>query len=210
MILLLFLVKLLEFYTSAKLLKTFSAYELKAWLGSNIILSYFYNVLFEKELWKVEMLFLSIFLIVGIAMILKEKKEVMNLLLYILGFVMSKLFYGILIGQVIGLNEKISILFILMLLLTFSHLPFVSTKKIFSTVGVTKGVLTRIPNAAGLIFESMAATENLYLYAMIQPIQLLILFCISLARRENMGKWKFFGSMLCILCIFIMTILQKI
>lgn len=46
----------------------------------------------------------------------------------------------------------------------FSHLPFVSTKKIFSTVGVTKGVLTRIPNAAGLIFESMAATENLYFY----------------------------------------------
>lgn len=64
----------------------------------------------EKELWKVEMLFLSIFLIVGIAMILKEKK------------------------------------------------------KTFSTVGVTKGVLTRIPNAAGLIFESMAATENLYFY----------------------------------------------
>ena len=123
---------------------------------------------------------------------------------------MTKLFYGILIGQVIGLNEKISILFILMLLLTFSHLPFVSMKKTFSTVGVTKGVLTRIPNAAGLIFESMAATENLYLYAMIQPIQLLIMFCISLARRENMGKWKFFGSMLCILCIFIMTILQKI
>lgn len=47
----------------------------------------------EKELWKVEMLFLSIFLIVGIAMILKEKKEVMNLLLYILGFVMPKLLY---------------------------------------------------------------------------------------------------------------------
>lgn len=42
---LLVLWKLIELYTSALLLKTVSAYELKAWLGINIVCSYLYNVL---------------------------------------------------------------------------------------------------------------------------------------------------------------------
>ena len=102
-----------------------------------------------------------------------------------------------------------SVLLLVMFLTAFIQLKKVSIKEIGKKKGIIRAALTRIPNAAGLILEAFAAMENLFLYAMIQPIQLLLLFLFSLIKKEPMGKKKFIGSILCIFAVCIITILSS-
>lgn len=127
-LLLLIAFKIGEFYTSAYLLKTVSAYELKAWLSINVILSFLVDLGRGKE--------------------------------------------------------------------TF-----------FRKKGLLLGALTRLPNAAGLWTEAIAAQQNLLLYSLVQPMQLLILFATALIRREKLGKAKLIGSILSLVAVTVMTVL---
>ncbi len=68
-------------------------------------------------------------------------------------------------------------------------------------------MLTRIPNAAGLYTEAVAAQQNLLLYALIQPLQLAALFAVALIRREDLGARKLAGSVLTLVSVTVMTIL---
>lgn len=70
---LLVLWKLIELYTSALLLKTVSAYELKAWLGINIVCSYLYNVLCGIYQTDLRIIGCSAILLLGIIMIVRGR-----------------------------------------------------------------------------------------------------------------------------------------
>ena len=206
--------KIMEFYTSALLLKTVSAYELKAWLGINIAFSYYYNIIQGIYSWKPWLFLCTLLLLLGILMIIKDKTieeqtSKKRLCILFLFFIASKFFYGFMMGKMTKDCKASSVLLLVMFLTAFIQLKKVSIKEIGKKKGIIRAALTRIPNAAGLILEAFAAMENLFLYAMIQPIQLLLLFLFSLIKKEPMGKKKFIGSILCIFAVCIITILSS-
>ena len=63
--------KLMELYTTSVLLKFMEPYELKVWLGINVVLSYLYNVYNGKNALRADMLILAAFLLFGIYIILR-------------------------------------------------------------------------------------------------------------------------------------------
>lgn len=73
--LLVFLVmwKVLEFYTTAILLKSMEPYELKAWLGINVVLSYGVNLWNGKSGFQIYIFAFAIALIAGIYLILTSR-----------------------------------------------------------------------------------------------------------------------------------------
>lgn len=92
----LMLCKIAEFYTSAALLKTVSAYELKAWLSLNVIVSFLADFLRGIENFFVAFLPCAAVLIAGVCLIAFGRKN-NNRLRYVLlsmVYVASKFLYG--------------------------------------------------------------------------------------------------------------------
>lgn len=182
---LLVLWKLIELYTSALLLKTVSAYELKAWLGINIVCSYLYNVLcgiYQTDL-----------RIIGCSAILL--------------FIISKLLYGLTMNQMTEDCKATSVLFLVMFFVALLQLPRIHVRELAKRKGIGGAALTRLPNAGGLIFEASVAMKSVFLFSMIQPVQLALLFAASLIQKEPMGKMKFLGSLICIFSVCAITVL---
>lgn len=207
--------KVAEFYTSALLLKTVSAYELKAWLGINIVGSYFYNVfcgIYQADMW---IICCSVILLAGILMIMKgrrisdssESSSLGRLCFLFLLFIVSKFLYGLTLGQMTQGCRTTSVLLLVMLLTALLQLPRIQISELARRKGMAGAALTRLPNAAGLILEAFVAMENIFLYAMIQPVQLALLFAASLVKKESMGKMKLAGSLLCIFSVCAITVL---
>ena len=121
-------------------------------------------------------------------------------------FIASKFLYGLTMGQMTECKTT-SVLFLVMLFTALMQLKKVKIKELTGRKGMTGAFLTRIPNAAGLILEAFAAMESLFLYAMIQPIQLALLFIVSLVKKEAMGKKKLTGSLICIFAVCAITVL---
>lgn len=206
--------KIMEFYTSAVLLKTVSAYELKAWLGINIAWSYYYNTIQGIYQWNIWVVLFTLMLFTGIIMIVQgqtvqegafsiSKKRLCILFLL---FIASKFLYGLTMGQMTECKTT-SVLSLVMLLTALMQWKRVKIKELIKRSGMTGAFLTRIPNAAGLILEAFAAIESLFLYAMIQPVQLALLFIVSLVKKEPMRKKKLAGSLLCIFSVCAITVL---
>ncbi|BBF44890.1 hypothetical protein lbkm_3629 [Lachnospiraceae bacterium KM106-2] len=206
LILLLFLIlwKLGEFYSSALLLKTVSAYELKAWLGLNILASYFFNVIRGKYSLHPLICIFAFTLLLGIGLILSEESHSTNLLKQLaisLLFVLSKFMYGLQLGMLPEGCSPSSILLVIMLVIAIFELPKISAKRLLHKDGKLIAAATRLPNAAGLLTEALAALENIFLYALIQPMQLTLLFLISMIHKEKMGTRKRIGTILSLLSI---------
>ncbi len=208
--------KVLEFYTSALLLKSVSAYELKAWLGLNIIFSYLSNLIRGQDTVNLEVFISCIPLLWGIYWIIKsrykkeDKRSIKKMIILSLFYIAAKFGYGLMLGMMSKGCKTISVLWIVMVIVALTQLPRVKLKEIMKKKGLFNAYVTRIPNAAGLLTEAMAAMENVFLYAMIQPVQLAILFIIALLKREELGKIKIAGSMLSILAVVLITVFLKL
>ena len=216
-LLLLIAFKIGEFYTSAYLLKTVSAYELKAWLSINVILSFLVDLRRGKETFFWAFIPCAAALLVGIGMIAfahrsegeDVKKAGFLYTLFSLAYIASKFLYGLAINELNLTSEasRVSVLLLVMVGVALLQLPFVRFKTFFRKKGLLLGALTRLPNAAGLWTEAIAAQQNLLLYSLVQPMQLLILFATALIRREKLGKAKLIGSILSLVTVRVMTAL---
>lgn len=200
--------KIAEFYTSAALLKTVSAYELKAWLSLNVIVSYLVDLARGTETFFWAFLPCAAVLVAGIGLVaFGEKRE--KLLRYILLsiiYIASKFLYGLQMNVLEG-TSPVCVLLLVMLGVALLQLPFVKFKTFFRKKGLALGALTRIPNAAGLWTEAIAAQHNLLLYSLVQPMQLAILFATALIRREKMGKLRLAGSIVTLVAVTVLTVL---
>ena len=200
--------KIAEFYTSAALLKTVSAYELKAWLSLNVIISYLVDLARGTETFFWAFLPCAAVLVAGIGLVaFGEKRE--KLLRYILLsiiYIASKFLYGLQMNVLEG-TSPVCVLLLVMLGVALLQLPFVKFKTFFRKKGLALGALTRIPNAAGLWTEAIAAQQNLLLYSLVQPMQLAILFLTALIRREKMGKLRLAGSIVTLVAVTVLTVL---
>lgn len=193
----------------AILLKTSSAYELKAWLGINIVLSYFVNVTRGIETLEAGVLVFSLVLFLGIYMIVSAEKWSRKSIILCLLYILSKLLYGLMPGMLSAKCNTTSALFIVMLVIAIVNIPMISPKEIVRKEGLKEAVMTRIPNAIGLMTEVIAAKQNVFFYTMVQPAQLTLLFVVSIIKKEIMSQKKKYGSILCIIAVIMITVLLQ-
>ncbi len=199
-ILLLAISKMLEFQLAAVILKEMSAFELKAWLGVTVFLSYATDLISGIEqigvgvVWK--LLFIS-FSAVGLFMIAKsgvKKIDYKKIIIPLIGYLLAKYGYGLTINQFCsGLVCYISptlALFCALVLLAFILAPKVHPIKLFKekTKGALFVSLTKIPNVIGLVCENIVATQSMANYSFIQPMILVALFFIGAVQYEKPTK----------------------
>ena len=200
--------KIAEFYTSAALLKTVSAYELKAWLSLNVIVSYLVDLARGTENFFWAFLPCAAVLVAGIGLVAfgEKREKLLRYILLSLIYIASKFLYGLQMNVLEG-TSPVCVLLLVMLGVALLQLPFVKFKTFFRKKGLALGALTRIPNAAGLWTEAIAAQQNPLLYSLVQPMQLAILFLTALIRREKMEKLRLAGSIVTLVAVTMLTVL---
>lgn len=210
-ILLMALSKLLEFKLAAVILTEMSAFELKAWLGITVFLSYGIDLVSGTSLlglntvWKFAFIALSA---AGLFMIARsggKKIDYKAIALPLVGYLLVKLGYGLIVsfvcsfGGVQYISPTLSLFFALVLL-AIGLAPKVHPIKLFreKTKGATFVSVTKIPNVIGLVCENMVAAESMANYSFIQPMILVALFFIGLIKREECTKLNVIGGIVCI------------
>lgn len=201
--------KMLEFQLAAVILKEMSAFELKAWLGITVFLSYGTDLVSGVSalgigtVWKFGFIALSA---VGLFMIAKSGGRKINyraILLPLIGYLGVKFGYGLIVrlfcGDTCYISPTLSLFFALVLCAVILA-PKVHPVKLFREK--TKGSLfvsvTKIPNVIGLVCENIVATQSMANYSFIQPMILVVLFFIGLIRREECTKLNIIGGIVCI------------
>lgn len=201
--------KMLEFQLAAVILKEMSAFELKAWLGITVFLSYGTDLVSGVSalgigtVWKLGFIALSA---VGLFMIAKSGGRKINyraILLPLIGYLGVKFGYGLIVrlfcGDTCYISPTLSLFFALVLCAVILA-PKVHPVKLFREK--TKGSLfvsvTKIPNVIGLVCENIVATQSMANYSFIQPMILVVLFFIGLIRREECTKLNVIGGIVCI------------
>ena len=202
--------KIAEFYTSAALLKHVSAYELKAWLSLNVAFSFVADLVRGRAAFFPTFLPCALLLFLGVFLVARSerrkgagKKAVVLSLLYIA----SKFFYGFAMNALPAGTSSSAVLLLSMLAVALLQLPFVRLPAFFCKKGLAAGAATRVANAAGLLTEAFAAQQNLLLYALVQPMQLALLFVTALAAREKMSAERVVGTLSTLAAVCLMTVL---
>ena len=220
-ILLITLSKLLEFKMSALVLTALSAFELKAWLGLNLFVSYFTDVFaYGKPFGWLSLLWIAVTGL-GLFLIAKSNRESIpyrKILLPLIVYLAAKFSYG----YIIKIFETFTtthperamsstmVLYWAFILLTIGLLPFVPFRTLWAEKrkGVYITAITKLPNAIGLIAENLAISlAGLTGYALIQPIILTTLFFIGVFRKERHSRLNLFGGLLSVIGILCFSLL---
>lgn len=209
-VLLIALSKYLEFDMSARILKTMSAFELKAWVGILLFVSYFTDAVmysFTPDPFKIMFIVLTVAGLVMIAVSGREKVEYRKIAVPLLLYLAAKFGYGFVIKAAEPyISSTLTLLFaliILALVMLPAAKPWAITKD--SPEGI-KGLLIvlacKIPNAFGLMGENAVAAESLTNFAFIQPMILIVIFIIGLFSKSTRPTGlNLAGSIVCILGI---------
>ncbi len=210
-ILLIAVCKMLEFQMSALVLRQLSAFELKAWLGVTLFMSYITDVLYGSDLQVLKILCIAV-TIVGLVFIAKSGREgkiefrkiVVPLVLY-LG---AKYGYGLVIKAfspyISPTMQLFPALVIIAVIMLFIIKPSEIVRK--NKKGALKVVLARIPNAAGMLLENAVIAISLANYSFIQPMILVTLFLIGILRKEHHSKLNLIGSIICVIGVIVFQI----
>lgn len=211
-VLLIAVCKMLEFQMSALVLKQLSAFELKAWLGTTLFVSYITDVLYGADLRAVKFGCL-ILTAAGLVLIVrsgKEKKiEYPKIILPLTLYLVSKYGYGLIIKGFSGYASSTMQILPALILISLVMLTKVSPKEILrkNAKGAAAVVMARIPNAAGMLLENAIIGISLTNYSLVQPMILVTLFAIGLIRRESSTKLNILGSFLCVFGIWLFQLL---
>ncbi len=195
--------KLLEFQSSARVLRQLSAVELKAWIGLTLIASYITDIIFGVQLDYLK--FVCIFVtIIGLALIARSGRDgqvdYKSIILPLALYLLSKFGYGLLIKAFTPYVSPTVQIFSAMLILALIMLPKISVKGLLqkNKGGVIKVVLARIPNTVGMLLENAVIAISLANYSFIQPMILVTLFVIGFLRKEKRSPLNLVGSIVCV------------
>lgn len=194
--------KMLEFQMSAAVLKQLSAFELKAWMGTTLFVSYFTDVVYGADL-RMSKLGCLVLAALGLVFIVRSEKEdktdYRQIALPLILYLASKYGYGMVIKGFTPYISSTAQLLPALVLISLVLLAKVSPRKIYrkNPRGVLTVTLARIPNAAGMLLENAVISISLTSYSLIQPMILVTLFVIGLLRRESQTRLNLFGSILC-------------
>lgn len=203
-ILLIAVCKMLEFQMSALVLKQLSAFELKAWLGVTLFVSYITDVLYGSDLRVLKLLCIAV-TIVGLIFIARSgregKIEYRKILIPLVLYLAVKYGYGLVIKAftpyISPTMQLLPALAMIAVVMLFKIKPSEIMKK--NSKGALKVILARIPNAAGMLFENAVIAISLANYSFIQPMILVSLFLIGILRKERHSKLNLIGSIICVI-----------
>lgn len=198
--------KLLEFQLAAIVLQEMSAFELKAWVGTTLFISYATDLIsgtapFHARTW---IKFCFIFVTsLGLFLIAKQGSKKINytrIVLPLIGYLLAKYGYGLTVNLTKNHISPTVSLFLSLFILSLLLAPRVHPLKLFQEK--TKGTLyfagTKFPNFLGLIGENIVASQSMVKYSLIQPMILVALFLLHLFHREEYSFLNLIGGIVCI------------
>ena len=211
-ILLIALCKLLEFSMSAKILVDMSVFELKAWLGITLFMSYFTDVFRGEQLKILKLLFIVV-TAVGLVLVAvggRKKVNYKRLAIPLALYLLQSYGYGFIIT---GAQEYVSstmTLYFALIVLALALIPLAKPWAIakrspegLKGVGFVLG--SKLPNAVGLLVMNYIAVISLTSYSFIHPMILVVIFVMGLLPKKNkdasekMSAVSLAGSVACVL-----------
>lgn len=206
-ILLLTASKMLEFQMSALILQDMSAFELKAWLGICLFMSYFTDILMKTQGFSWLRLGFIAVTVVGLVLIAQSGRKKIRygkIVLPLIVYLVAKYGYGFVIAAAEPYISSTMCLYFALILLVLILLPMAHPVRIFREKrnGGLFVVLTKIPNVAGLLGENAVIAVSLANYSFIQPMILVVLFFWGIARKEEEHDLlSVLGGIVCIIGI---------
>ena len=215
-ILLIALCKLLEFSMSAKILVDMSVFELKAWLGITLFMSYFTDVFRGEKLKAMKLVFIGI-TAVGLVLVavagrkkVNYKKIAIPLVLYLL----QSYGYGFIITGAEQYVSSTMTLFCALILLALGLIPLakpwsIAKRSPEGKKGVCFVLASKLPNAVGLLVMNYIAVISLTSYSFIHPMILVVIFIMGFLPKkrtdseqpEKLSPISLAGSIACVLGI---------
>ena len=211
-VLLVALCKYLEFDMSMIVMKELSAFELKAWLGVNMFVSYLTEVIGGEPL-RFTRLGCIALTAVGLVLIVrsdkKEKPDYRKILLPLILYMMSKYGYSIVIKGFSPYVSSTMQLLPALVLITLVTLIKARPAKIFreNKKGAIVVIAARLPNTAGTLLENAVIAISITSYSFIQPMILVTLFLIGFVRNKERSAKEMIGSVVCIVGIVLFALL---
>lgn len=199
--------KMLEFQMSALVLTQMSAFELKAWLGICLFMSYFTDIWMKtQEFSWGRVLFIAV-TVIGLVLIAQAgKKEICyrKIIIPLSVYLIAKYGYGLVIAAAEPYISSTMTLYIALILLSLILIPVAHPVKIFREKrnGGLFVVFTKIPNVIGLLGENAVIAISLANYSFIQPMILVVLFFLGIIQKEEEhNRLSIFGGIICIIGI---------
>lgn len=195
--------KMLEFQMGALVLKELSAFELKAWLGITLFMSYITDIYCGEKASLLRFVFIIV-TAAGLVFIAdsgrKENINYRSIVVPLAVYLLAKFGYGFIIKSFSGYISSSMQLFGALTVMSLILLPKAAPKEIFrkNPKGAWVVIFTKIPNVAGLLLENAVIAVSLANYSFIQPMILISLFVIGLIKREKYTKLSLVGSVICI------------
>lgn len=211
-VLLIVVCKIFEFQMNAIVLRQLSAFELKAWIGVTLFVSYLTDVAYGAELSALKLLCIAA-TVIGLALIVKsgrEKKiEYRKIAVPLLLYLASKYGYGFIIKTFTPYASPTMQFMPALALVALIMLTRVSPIEIFkkNKMGAANVILARIPNTVGMLIENVIISVSLASYSFIQPMILISLFVIGIIHRERYSALNLAGSIICIAGVVIFQLL---
>ncbi|MCM1307991.1 MAG: hypothetical protein NC223_05265 [Butyrivibrio sp.] len=198
--------KMLEFQLAAVILREMSAFELKAWLGITLFISYATDLASKTAVFGSGTFVKFGFILVttaGLSLIAKSGGKKINykkILLPLIFYLLAKYGYGLVVNLTQSRISPSLSLFFALVLLTAALAPMARPIRLIKEKpkGTLFVTLTKIPNVAGLVCENLVAARSMANYSFIQPMILVALFFIQLIRREERSGRSIAGGIVCI------------
>ncbi len=205
-IVLIALCKYIEFFTGAAILKEMSVFELKAWLGIILFVSYFSDVLiYDLALSWLKIIFIAITAagLVIIASTGRGRVHYLKIAIPLVLYLTAKFGYGFVMVKAEEYISTTMTLFFALVLLAILLVPMAKPWNIAKNSpegvkGVAIVVGCKLPNALGLMGENAVAATSLANYSFIQPMILLVALIIGLFSKEQKpSPLNIAGSIIC-------------
>ena len=198
--------KMLEFQMSAMVLTQMSAFELKAWLGLCLFLSYFTDIIQKTQQFDLGKIGFIMVTVGGLFMIAQAGEQQINyrkIVLPLIVYLLAKYGYGLVIAVSAPYISSTMVLYFALILLALILLPSAHPVQIFSKNrnGGLFVVFTKIPNVIGLLGENAVIAVSLFDYSFIQPMILVALFFIGMFKKEEHSRQNVAGGIFCIIGI---------
>ena len=199
------LCKVLEFEMSMLVMKQIPAFELKAWLGINLFVSYVTELAGGADLNFIKLVCIGM-TAVGLVLIVRsekaEKTDYLKVGVPLILYLFSKYGYSIVIKTFTPFIAPTYQLLFAMIIITLATLFRVKPIEIFrkSKKGALTVILARIPNAAGTLLENAVIAISITCYSFIQPMILVTLFIIDIIKnhKRRRDRRELVGSAVCI------------
>lgn len=203
------IVKYIELLTVIPILKKMTGSELKAWLGTASIITYFYEILFLNKNFKIISIIGLLVLLLGLYIIAKDEKNKTNyskIFFPLTLLIISKALYGIFINKLtVSFSSNITLI-IIFFIISILMLRKVKLKEVFIKGKKTTKIIcgTRIIDVIGNLSGNYVALHSVTNYALVQPVQLIILLFIEIIIKDRKVSCKnIIGSVFAIFGIII-------